>query len=309
MNSALPRSRSDLHDSAGQAARYSACQVNQQVDQLRSLAQIAWSEPNPSLKCEAVGRLGDALSALQGNVLADVTTPEAPAACDMTAIADAPLKPGRPQRPELVLAHKVPRRSAGSPAGLAALLHSIAHIEFNAINLALDAVWRFNAMPASFVADWVSVAQDEARHFQMLVHELQTLDTQYGDFTAHDGLWMMARRTADDLVARMALVPRVLEARGLDATPVIQRKLRSAGHDGAVAVLQVILDEEVRHVAIGNDWFSRLCLQSGFDPEQRFRELIKSFDAPLPKGPINHDARLAAGFSQAELAWLQQGHD
>ena len=309
MNSALPRSRSDLHNSAGQAARQSAHQIDQQVDQLRSLARIAWSEPDPSLKCEAVERLGDALSTRQGNDLADANTSVASTAFDMTAMADAPLEPGRPQRPELVLAHKVPRRSAGSQAGLAALLHSIAHIEFNAINLALDAVWRFNAMPAAFVADWVSVAQDEARHFQMLVHELQRLDTQYGDFTAHDGLWMMARRTADDLIARMALVPRVLEARGLDATPVIQRKLRASGHTDAVGVLQIILDEEVRHVAIGNDWYSRLCLQSGLDPEQRFRALIKSFDAPLPKGPINHDARLAAGFTPTELAWLQQGHD
>jgi len=283
-----------------------------QLGSLRALARAAWAESDPVRKCAAVGLLIDAL---EDSGIADVELPREGSALrdlsgmpvvDSAPCADAPLEPGRPAAPELVLAHKVPRRSAGSTAGLAALLHSIAHIEFNAINLALDAIWRFDAMPAGFVSDWASVAADEARHFQLLTDELALLDTHYGDFTAHDGLWMMARRTAHDLLSRMALVPRVLEARGLDATPVIQRKLRGAGHDRAVAVLQIILDEEVRHVAIGNNWYTFLCRQAGVDPEKQFRELIGGFDAPLPKGPINRDARLAAGFSAAELDWLQQ---
>ena len=190
-------------------------------------------------------------------------------------------------------------------AGLAALLHAIAHIEFNAINLALDAIWRYPQMPAAFACDWLSVAADEARHFGLLVDELSTVDAAYGDFTAHDGLWEMARRTAPDLIARMALVPRVLEARGLDATPMIQRRLDSAGQRQASAVLQIILDEEVRHVALGNAWFQRLCAQQHLEPETTFRDLMIRFDAPRPKGQMNRQARQAAGFSAAELDWLE----
>lgn len=274
------------------------------LPQILAAARHAWAEPDPSRKCELVDQLLEQAScssvldqSAQGKSMPDKLLAQ--------ALIGAPLEPGRPLAPALVLASQVPRRAPGSPAGLAALLHAIAHIEFNAINLALDAVWRYPQMPAAFAHDWLSVAADEARHFRLLTSELTALGSSYGAFVAHDGLWEMARRTADDLLARMALVPRVLEARGLDATPVIQRKLKSVGHTEAVAVLQIILDEEVRHVAIGNDWFGRLCQQAGFEPEAQFRHLVDSFDAPKPKGEMNRAARIAAGFSEHELDWLQ----
>lgn len=214
------------------------------------------------------------------------------------------LEAGRPGKPTLVAPSELAHRKLGSANGRNAMLHAIAHIEFNAINLALDAVWRYHAMPESFVADWLSVAADEARHFTLLTDELAQTQMQYGDFDAHDGLWDMARKTAPDLLARMALVPRVLEARGLDATPQIQRKLAGQGDQSAIDILQTILDEEIRHVRIGDYWFRRLCAEQGADPESTYRTLFKQFDAPFPGGTLNSEARLAAGFSESELRWL-----
>ncbi len=187
--------------------------------------------------------------------------------------------------------------------GRAALLHAIAHIEFNAINLALDAAWRFDAMPDRFYADWIGVAADEARHFAMLQSLLRTRGCDYGDFDAHDGLWEMAQRTRGDVLDRMALVPRVLEARGLDATPPIQAKLRQAGDTQAADVLAVILDEEVGHVALGNHWFAWLCEQRGLEPGQAFADRLRHY-RPATTRSMNRAARLAAGFSEAELQAL-----
>jgi uncharacterized ferritin-like protein (DUF455 family) len=188
-----------------------------------------------------------------------------------------------------------------SAQGRAAMLHAIAHIEFNAINLALDAAWRFEEMPARFCADWLSVAVDEARHFAMLERLLRARGHAYGDFDAHDGLWDIAERTRDDVLDRMALVPRLLEARGLDATPPIQAKLRRAGDAQAADALSIILEEEVRHVAIGNRWFGWLCAQRGVDPLEAFARARERHRAPRTRGPINREARLAAGFSEREL--------
>jgi uncharacterized ferritin-like protein (DUF455 family) len=220
--------------------------------------------------------------------------------------------PGRPLRPALIHPAQVPRRSSASMAGRAALVHAICHIEFNAINLALDAVWRFDAMPCVFYLDWLRVAGEEARHFSLLRTHLQSLRHQdrpydYGDFPAHDNLWVMCERTADDVTARMALVPRTLEARGLDATPLIQARLRQAGTPDAlraVEILDVILRDEVGHVAIGNHWYRWLCAQGGLEPVAHYRELARRYRAPQLHPPFNHAARRLAGFSDEELAEL-----
>ena len=213
--------------------------------------------------------------------------------------------PGRPARPRLVPPAQVPQRSPFTPEGRAALLHAIAHIEFNAINLALDAAWRFAGMPAAFYRDWLQVAAEEALHFSLLREHLRTLQRDYGDFDAHDGLWAMTEKTAGDIVARMALVPRTLEARGLDATPPIQAKLARAGDHRAVEILDVILRDEVGHVAIGNRWYAWLCEREDLHPVKHYRTLIERYAAPRLKPPFNRTARLAAGFSEAELAYLE----
>jgi len=184
------------------------------------------------------------------------------------------------------------------------MVHAIAHIEFNAINLALDHIVRFQNFPREYIDDWISVAAEEAYHFCLVRDHLRTLGYDYGDFVAHDGLWQMTVKTAHDPLARMALVPRLLEARGLDATPPIQRKLRGIGDMQAVAILDIILRDEVRHVAIGDRWFRVLCAEHGLEPEATYRRLIEEYAAPWPQPPLNEVARRAAGFSDAEMKAL-----
>lgn len=228
------------------------------------------------------------------------------AAPDRRRLAGAAL-PGRDARPRLVPPARVAQRPVGTLEGRAALLHSLAHIELNAVNLALDITWRFDGLPEDFYRDWLGVARDEAAHFGLLGRHLQTLGFAYGDFAAHDGLWEMARKTSGDLLARLALVPRTLEARGLDAAPLIRDKLRSAGDEAGAAILEVILDDEIGHVAIGNRWFGWLCRARGLDPIGCYADLAERFQAPRPRGPFNLAARRAAGFSDEELAALQAG--
>ncbi|HUG23919.1 ferritin-like domain-containing protein [Piscinibacter sp.] len=223
---------------------------------------------------------------------------------DAEALAEPDLLPGRPARPRLVPPKDVPTRTPFTLEGRAALLHAIAHIEFNAINLALDAVWRFGGMPAAFYRDWSQVASEEALHFTLLREHLQSLGFDYGDFDAQDGPWLMTQRTAHDVVARMALVPRTLEARGLDATPPLQAKFARAGDERAVEILAVILRDEVGHVAVGNRWYRWLCERDGLDPLALYAELVKRYDAPRLRPPFNREARRAAGFTDEEIAWL-----
>ena len=213
--------------------------------------------------------------------------------------------PGRPERPKRVHPRELPRRGLGSNEGRAAFIHSIAHIEFNAIDLAWDAVYRFRDMPPQFYADWVSVANDEARHFAMLRQRLAEFDRDYGDFDAHNGLWEMAEKTAHSGLERMALVPRVLEARGLDVTPAMIVKLRQLGDDATADILAVILREEIGHVAAGSRWFRWYCARDGVEPESIFRKLLTEYGRGVLHGPFNLDARSAAGFSEEELAALQ----
>lgn len=215
--------------------------------------------------------------------------------------------PGRPDRPILVAPDRLAPRKPVTPDGHAALLHAIAHIEFNAINLALDCVARYRAFPADFHAGWLKVAVEEASHFSMLRERLKELGRDYGDYPAHDGLWDMACRTAEDPLARMALVPRVLEARGLDATPVIIEKLKRIGDVRSIAILDIILRDEVGHVALGDRWFRALCAERGLEPEATYLALMDAFGAPYPQPPLHESARLAAGFSPSELDRLARG--
>lgn len=227
-----------------------------------------------------------------------------------TALADVGALPGHPERPTLLRHTEVARRSPATAEGRAVLVHAIAHIEFNAINLALDAVWRFDGMPRAYYLDWLRVAAEEAQHFRLLREHLRRQGHDYGDFPAHQGLWTMCEKTQHDIVARMALVPRTMEARGLDATPQIQRKLRQVGAPDALAaanILDTILHDEVGHVAIGNHWYRWLCARQGLDPEALYGQLVRQHEAPRLKPPFNEAARRSAGFTEAELLWLQQG--
>ena len=219
-------------------------------------------------------------------------------------LTEPPGLPGRPTRPLLVHPSALKNRAVGTVEGRASLIHALAHIEANAINLALDMVWRFDGLPETFYRDWFQVAQEEALHFQLLERHLVTLGYAYGDFPAHDGLWDMAAKTRSDVLARLALVPRTLEARGLDATPAIRNKLVSVGDQRGAQILDIILRDEIGHVTIGNRWYRYLCTQRGLDPIATYAELARQYNAPVQKGPFNLPARRAAGFDEAELAAL-----
>ncbi len=246
----------------------------------------AYLECEPAAKCALVRRLPEPRQA-----------PRLP--------GPLPRAPGRPESPVLVHPADVPRRKLGSTAGRAVLVHAIAHIEFNAINLALDAMLRFPDLPLAYYRDWLSVARDEARHFEMLAGRLQELNSHYGAHAAHNGLWEMAEKTAHDPLLRMALVPRVLEARGLDVTPGMIRRLGEQGDQATVAILEQILAEEVAHVAVGSRWFGYLCALRELDSQSTF---VAALDRYLPSrkrgGELNLPAREIAGFGPVELAAL-----
>jgi uncharacterized ferritin-like protein (DUF455 family) len=236
--------------------------------------------------------------------LTDIVAAEFAAGSLSVAAAGAPEPigaPGRPVRPTLVAPRHLPQRGLGSIDGRAALIHAVAHIEFNAINLAWDAVYRFRAMPPDYYGDWVDVAVDEARHFRLLAARLAQLGHAYGDFDAHDGLWEMAVKTAGSCLERMALVPRVLEARGLDVTPAMIQRLRSAGDGESAKILELILREEVAHVAAGSRWFAWCCCEAGLDHAATFTGLVERHASGAIKRPLNAQARRAAGFNAEEL--------
>jgi uncharacterized ferritin-like protein (DUF455 family) len=216
-------------------------------------------------------------------------------------LAAMPERPARPAAPVLLPPREMPRRRAHGPKGRLALLHAVAHIELNAIDLAWDLIGRFtqDALPRGFHDDWVAVAADEARHFELLSGRLAALGAAYGDLPAHGGLWLSARRTAHDLLARLAVVPLVLEARGLDVTPGMASSLRAAGDAESAAVLDLIYAEEIGHVAAGRRWFEALCTARGLAPDAAFRDLVARHHGAPPKPPFNHEARARAGLSPA----------
>lgn len=214
-------------------------------------------------------------------------------------------QPGRSEKPPLLPHTQIKFGALNTARGHAALVHSIVHIERNAIDLALDICWRFPGLPEAFYRDWLQVAREEANHFTLLRAHLRTLGFDYGDFPAHNGLWEMAERTRDDLLARVALVPRTLEARGLDASPAVKAKLLSIGDLRGGDILDLILREEIGHVATGNRWYAWACAQRGLDPLAAYAALTKHYQAPRLKKPFNLEARRAAGFTEVELERLQ----
>ncbi len=228
---------------------------------------------------------------------------------DFDVTGDSPVIPvsnvGRPSIPVLVPPTEVRRRRLGSVEGRVALIHAVAHIEFNAVNFALDAIYRFRGMPRQYYRDWARVAYEESVHFTLLSDRLRQLSSFYGALPAHGGMWAMAVATDYDVMTRMALVPRVLEARGLDVTPGIIDKLEMVGDHETVLILQRILREEVDHVRIGNDWFRWVCEQRGLAPLIVFKELLYKHGRIALRGPFNEPARLQAGFTEEELVELK----
>jgi uncharacterized ferritin-like protein (DUF455 family) len=255
---------------------------------------LRWLEEwEPQAKAQGVGALRQSWQA--GQVTLD-------AHAVLTSIQTLP---GRPARPKLVPPNDLKRRGLATIEGRATMLHAFSHIEFNAINLALDAIWRFPEMPTEYYADWLQVAAEEAYHYTLLTEHLGRLGYAYGDFPAHSGLWDMADRTCVDLLARMALIPRTMEARGLDVSPGLRDKLAQAGDREAAAILDIILRDEIGHVRIGNHWYNWLCTQRGLDPVGAYADLANRYRAPVLRGPFNLSARKAAGFTDAELAALE----
>jgi uncharacterized ferritin-like protein (DUF455 family) len=262
------------------------------ADELRHISLRWLTESDPTVKSAGVHRLAE-------NWAAERLTLEPDAALQPCANI-----PGKPQKPELVAAKAVKRRSMHTIEGRAAMVHALAHIEFNAINLALDAIWRFSGMPHDYYTDWLQVAAEEAQHFNLLAGHLGVLGYQYGDFPAHGSLWEMADKTSHDILARIALIPRTMEARGLDASPMLRHKLAQAGDLDGAAILDIILRDEIGHVRIGNRWFNWLCEQRGLEPVVTYATLTQAYGMPPLRGPFNLDARRAAGFTDNELAAL-----
>ncbi len=264
---------------------------------LRQKALLLLTESSPLIKAAGTAQL---LSDWNKNaIVLDVNALLEPTLITQKAI------PGHPQKPELVSPLAVKKRAMDTSEGRAALIHALAHIEFNAINLALDAIWRFTNMPAQYYADWLKVASEEAYHFSLLNEHLHALNYEYGSFSGHNSLWKMVDKTKADVLARMALVPRTMEARGLDASPSLRNKLVQAGDKAAANILSIILRDEIGHVAIGNHWYNWLCEQRNLEPVSTYAKLALEYAAPTLRGPFNIEARRSAGFSETELALLQ----
>ncbi|MFP4251873.1 MAG: ferritin-like domain-containing protein [Guyparkeria sp.] len=261
---------------------------------VREQAGILLRENDPTVKADGVRELYDrAMHAPDP----DVPTPP-------PSVEPVP-DPGRPERPELVAPRDVPRRGPATPEGRASMAHSFAHIEFNAMNIGLDACYRFDAMPADFYRDWLSVARDEAKHFELLDAYLRERGYRYGAFPAHASLWETVHGTEHDVLVRMALIPRVLEARGLDVTPGIQRKLAQYDDQPLIDILDVIYTEEIEHVHIGTRWFRYACEKRGVDPRTTFRELLQQYMSGRIRGPYDEFGRKAAGFTDGEMQDLK----
>lgn len=210
-----------------------------------------------------------------------------------------------PEKPRLLSPKYMPRRQLTTPEGLKAFFHALAHIEFVAIYLAWDIIYRFRGLPEEFYRDWLRVADEEAQHFTLLRAHLAILGTDYGDLPAHGGLWDHACDTEKNLLARLAVVPRCLEARGLDVTPAMITKLEALGEKQGAAILTRILNDEIGHVQIGSKWFNYFCREKGVDPDETYQQLIALYFKGKPKGPFNREMRIIAGFSNAELDWLE----
>ncbi|MCP4983179.1 MAG: ferritin-like domain-containing protein [Gammaproteobacteria bacterium] len=263
------------------------------MPELFQLIEAVILEPDVNTKCESVTQLQLAWS--RGKLNRDVD-------CEILPFDD----PGRPPEPVLVDPRQLKRRSISSVEGRNCLLHAFAHIEFNAINIALDAAYRFRDMPDQFVSDWLLIASEEVRHFGLLESELRRRGSRYGAYQAHRGLWDMVCKTRHNLLHRMGLVPRVMEARGLDVTPAIIEKFKQVQDQPVVNILEEIYRDEIGHVRIGNYWYRWLCEQQGVDADATFRDLIEEYMDGRLRGPFNRPARLQAGFEANELDSLER---
>ena len=209
--------------------------------------------------------------------------------------------PGAPLTPQIVPPRLVEKRSSSTEHGKLIFVHALAHIEFNAINLALDIIWRFKDLPDQFYSDWLQIAYEEHLHFNLLNDYLKKFGLSYGSFNAHNSLWEMAERTCHDLIHRLALIPRTMEARGLDVTPPIIEKFKQQKDDDIAAILQIIFEEEIRHVSIGNIWYRWACEAQELDPHETYKNLLKTYDIELNYEKLNKEARYKAGFLKEEL--------
>ena len=209
--------------------------------------------------------------------------------------------PGAPLTPQIVPPRLVEKRSTSTEQGKLIFVHALAHIEFSAINLALDIIWRFKDLPDQFYSDWLQIAYEEHLHFNLLNDYLKKFDLSYGSFNAHNSLWEMADRTRHDLIHRLALIPRTMEARGLDVTPPIIEKFKQQKDDEIAAILQIIYEEEIRHVSIGNIWYRWACEAQKLDPHETYKNLLKTYDIELNYEKLNKEARYKAGFLKEEL--------
>ena len=291
--------------------------VKSDMAEVYALAHRGWLPPSASISKRSY-QMATNLNALRAEALNVLQIRSPVQKCEATAVlaisdcravsdevfSEPAALPGRLERPALVPPGAVKHRFMHTVEGRATLIHSLAHIELNAVNLALDILWRFPDLPATFYTDWLPVAHDEARHFLLLRDHLLMLGFDYGDFPAHNGLWEMAEKTKGDLLARLALVPRTLEARGLDASPLIREKLKSAGDKRGAEILDIILQDEIGHVAIGNRWYRWACDARGVDPVSEYAVLAARYRAPALRGPFNIEARRAAGFTEEELLAL-----
>ena len=244
-----------------------------------------------SEKCSATHALYNRLAQFDANHTAPVTQI---------------LEPGYPPSLQLVAPRELKRRGIQSQAGRNTLMHAVGHIEFNAINLALDAAYRFRNQANDYYRDWIQIADDEARHFQLIRDYLNANDCDYGDYKAHNGLWDMALKTQHDVLARMALVPRVLEARGLDVTPGIIKRLERVNDQKAVEILNIIYQDEILHVDTGSRWFFHHCELRQLEPRTTFIKLVETHLHGELRGPFNISARLQAGFDEMEMKQLNE---
>ena len=263
------------------------------MPELYELIESAILEADANTKCELTLQLHQAWSRRELD-------------CNLQAKVLPIDDPGRPTAPVLVDPRKLERRSVATDTGRICLLHAFAHIEFTAINIALDAAYRFRDIPEPFVSDWLLVASEEAGHFRLLEQELGYRGSYYGAYPAHRGLWDMVCKTRDNGLHRMALVPRVMEARGLDVTPGLIAKFKQVGDLAAVEILETIYADEIEHVRIGNHWYHQLCERQGLDAELTFRDLIEQYMGGRLRGPFNRSARIEAGFQAGELDMLER---
>ncbi|MFT5657864.1 MAG: uncharacterized ferritin-like protein (DUF455 family) [Gammaproteobacteria bacterium] len=255
--------------------------------------EVALLEPDPQQKC--------------GLVFAIFTEWQNSTLCRESNDVILPMdSPGQPELPRLVNPRDLKRRTTASEKGRICFLHAFAHIEFNAINIALDAVYRFRQMPSQYVSDWLLVASEEAKHFSLLDECLKTRGSFYGEHDAHRGLWDMVCQTRHDVLHRMGLVPRVMEARGLDVTPAMIEKFSQVNDQRAVEILEIIYRDEIGHVRIGNHWYQTLCSDQGLDSTETFSRLVDQYMNGKLRGPFNWPARLEAGFDEGELRIIEQ---